>query len=682
MLKIITLFTVLLFSSGQIFANSGKVIFLRGTVGSKIPKGPSKKLSLGDIVVKNTYIFTKKKSVVRIKFDDGSVISIGPKSKMVISFNKPGKPTFVELIKGTIRGTVKKHAKPKDGFEHKMYIKTRSASIGVRGTDFVLNYNDKNHITSNITLRGNVEIYKKTDEEIFESIREEYDEKGRKVSFGQSHHLDNTADELKHHNVMSIGKGNFSGAFPSYDKPIAPVKISPQQVDALIKNKNLLKERKGKVLKGKSKIAFNGSRNDILVPQPRKSKSLEKEKYNSITNSDGVRPGGHVDLNTGIYIAPPSNAKFDTNKGVYEMPDGLGGIDSETGHYVPPEGVKLHALNGFVASEKVYKDRKLRKNWNKIKNLTGSFNKKFNEGMKIFKEMSRIDFLGFADYRYTTNVMEDYYGEYRFITNLPSMVWDLKSFAGMQILHTKNYLVYPKASISALFYERALPDIKRNNTYQGMLGIEVHLKHVLFGKKARFIFDTELKTEYTDYRKRNLFDFYTEDASLKMIERLSFNRFVNMEFYYQIRSYQGHEERNHGNIHNGGFNNKFYLGKHLDFLIGFEHSERRDKINGQAYKIENSYGKFVWKDFVSRSDLTMGYTTQWHHTRKKTSLTPFREARFYKLDLVLDRKLGNFWKLNGIYEFKRQRAKGIGPTFPENRSFIEQSFGGGLSMYF
>ena len=81
---------------------------------------------------------------------------IGPSSKVAVSQNDPKKPKFVELLKGKIRGVVNKDGKAPAGYADKMYIQSRSASLGVRGTDFYLSYNDKNYITSNVTLKGDV----------------------------------------------------------------------------------------------------------------------------------------------------------------------------------------------------------------------------------------------------------------------------------------------------------------------------------------------------------------------------------------------------------------------------------------------------------------------------------------------------------------------------------------------
>ena len=526
MIRLIILM-ILLIDSSALFADSspatrvGYVLKVRGDAFARYAhKRKQVKLFRGKKVNGNALITTGKKSFVKIKFEDGSLISLGPSGMIALSQKYKSRPRLVELLKGKMRGIVDPKGKPPKGYEHKMYIKTRSASIGIRGTDFLLVHNDKNHITSNITLKGEVHLYKKEDLEIHETLREELDGK-QKIKFGQGDGLDNVADHLLHHHVEKIPKGHFSGAFPSYDKSSKPVHISLHQLNALKKNNDFGNKSKGRVVKGNYKVAMNNEKNSYLVPRPYGEK-IDTNKRRD--HKRGVRHGGHVDLHTGIYIAPPENAKYDKDSGLYVMPDDLGGIDPETGHYVAPDGVSLHPLKGFVVADRSYGDRNLKQNLKKIKNLTGDFNERLNQALKIFKHISRFDLLAIGNYRYSNNIMENYYGEWTNITNVPSMVWDFKGFAGFQLFHNKRYLWYPKAHLFALYHERALPEIKRNNTYEGMLGIEFHRKHSLFGKKARFIVDVEFRTQYMDWRKRNLFDFYTEDTGVRFSEVFQFNR--------------------------------------------------------------------------------------------------------------------------------------------------------------
>lgn len=672
---------IFLFLSFSLWAEDAKVVLLRGKAIYKPPGEKAILLKRGMVLKKNGLLKTAKSSFLRLSFKDGSLLNLGPSSSMAISHEEKGKPALVQLFKGKLRGVINPEKKPEKGFEHKLIINTRSASVGVRGTDFVIVYNEKNHITSNITLKGEVDIHKKPDEEIYESIREEFDEGGIRVKYGQGEAVVAHSQDLTHHTAEKVPVGHFSGAFPSYEKSIAPVKISDQQLGALSKNKNLRMSngrRPKQILTNKYKLKKVENPNDVLVPQPRKEERIAQADYNSVKNAQGIRHGGLVDLNSGIYIAPPKEAKLDPKTGKYLVPEELGGIDPDTGEYVPPKGVLLDPLHGFKYNDKVPKDREVLKNLNRLKNLTGSFNEQLSEALDIFKEITRVDLYAFANYKYVTRVIENYYGEFRRVTTDPSMSWDLEGHAGFQLYHSKDWLIYPKGSLRARYFERALPQVKEQNLYVGKIGTEVHHKHELFGRKARLIFDMVFTTRYMDWRRRNLFDFYTEDTGIKTSYRFSFSNTNHFSLYYQIRAYSSYRDNDHGNIHNFGFNQELELGNTWSLLLGGEFSYRRDKIDSQKYQILGGHTKFKWNDILPKSDLTFGYTYQYHNTRLPIL---FGDARYYKADVLFHRRLGKFWKINLLYEFDRQRTKGA-PLGAENRNFIRQSYGGGLTMVF
>ncbi len=669
-----------------IFGDLVEVTFLKGKAIYVSPGGKKFQLKNKVKIKKDGLVKTGKASLLRLKFNNGTLLNIGPQSSMVISHEVKDKPHLVELIRGKVRGIVDPKEKPKEGFDHKMIIKTRSASIGVRGTDFVVVHNDKNHITSNITLKGEVDLHKNSDEQIFESLREELDPSKKPITFGQEENLNAMEEDLRNYRTRRIPVGHFAGAFPSYEKAISPVRIDDNQLMALNKNRNLKinagntsnNKPKRKVLTNNYQIGRIDNPESSLVPQPQKSETLDQTKYNSITTEEGIRHGGIVDLNTGIYISPPEQAKRDPKTGKYIIPDELGGVDPETGEYVPPKGVKLDPIYGFKYDTNIPKDRNVKENLEKLQNLTGSFTEKVSEALEIFKEITRLDLYGFANYQYTTNVREDYYGEFRRITNKDSMLWNLEGFGGFQLFHNKDWLIYPKGSIHFRYYESGQPDIRELNQYEGMIGNEIHLKHSTFGRSSRLIFDLAFTTRYQNYQKRDLYDFYTEDTGFKIMERLSLNRNNHLNIYYQVRAFHGYRDPDHGNIHNFGFNHDFELGDTWSLLYGGEWSWRDNKLDNNTYEILAGHLKFKWREIFSRTDMTFGYTYQNHQSRIPLY---FDHAVYYKTDVLFHHNLGQFWKINLLYEFERMRGYGAAQT-SEDRSFIRQSWGGGLTMMF
>ena len=82
---------------------------------------------------------------------------------MVVNQVGKRKTGFISLIKGKLRTKViKKGTKlTKDKSSNSLFIKTNTASLGVRGTDFQVVYNAKNKVTSLLTYEGEVQISKK-----------------------------------------------------------------------------------------------------------------------------------------------------------------------------------------------------------------------------------------------------------------------------------------------------------------------------------------------------------------------------------------------------------------------------------------------------------------------------------------------------------------------------------------
>jgi hypothetical protein len=319
-------FLSLYFFTNILYAQTARVDLIKGKAIFKAPRSKSISLKKGQIIKGNGLIKTGKRSYIKLALSGEGILNIGSSSTITLSHTRPDRPKVIELINGKLRGFMNPKSKPKKGYTNKLIIKTRSAALGVRGTDFVVVYNKKNHITSNVTLKGNVKLYKRPDEEIYDSIREEFDEGGRRVQYSQD--VLALEQDLNHYKTKDIPRNHFAGAFPSYDKVIAPVKISPLQYKALKGNRNL---RSGKKIKLKESLKHNysvalSSKNadDHLVPSPRRKSNVEKKDYNRVTNEDGVRHGGHLDLNTGIYIAPPNGSTFDNKTQSYLMPDNLG----------------------------------------------------------------------------------------------------------------------------------------------------------------------------------------------------------------------------------------------------------------------------------------------------------------------------------------------------------------------
>lgn len=153
---------ILLFSSSLVFASSKKL----GEV--KIVKGEATLLYLGDTeavpvkvgspVFEDTSIVTKSKSFVRVLYHDKSTMSIKPKTKIIVRSKDLDKKSvsMIGLLKGKIRAYVKK----KKTKNVKMFVKTKSAVMGIRGTEFEVLHNAATERSTLVTYDGEVEMTK------------------------------------------------------------------------------------------------------------------------------------------------------------------------------------------------------------------------------------------------------------------------------------------------------------------------------------------------------------------------------------------------------------------------------------------------------------------------------------------------------------------------------------------
>ena len=94
-----------------------------------------KKIQVGISIPEKSLVQTKKAGKVELKFDDGTIVRVGPKTKLQLSklVGKDGKNnTEFDLLSGRVWNKIKKQIGRKPQFK----VKTRTAVAGVRGTIF------------------------------------------------------------------------------------------------------------------------------------------------------------------------------------------------------------------------------------------------------------------------------------------------------------------------------------------------------------------------------------------------------------------------------------------------------------------------------------------------------------------------------------------------------------------
>jgi hypothetical protein len=324
------------------------------------------KLSTGDKVYADTSIVTADKSFVRLKFEDSSLMSIGPASMAVVGSERnrntekaDNKSKVISLLKGKVRTMVTKEEKLIESdkkTDPKFIVRTRTAAMGVRGTDFQAFYMPESHQTSLVTYDGNVSMAKVDENKIREMhqkkvAKEVVVTKDNQVEVVQSNEKVNldeaqlTQSAFDQANVVEVKAGQYSSSVERLNSVALPVKISPVQLQALKGNFDMVDsdQKKAQAMDSDKLAAIDSvtvSQAETSTP-PGGVLDVEKGLY-------APKSGGFVDLNTGLYIAPGKDAEYDIKKGVFIAKDIPGSIDSVTGDYVPPKGIALDAAKGFV----------------------------------------------------------------------------------------------------------------------------------------------------------------------------------------------------------------------------------------------------------------------------------------------------------------------------------------------
>ncbi len=408
------LFTLVLILNTNLYAKKpfiGRVIILKGK--AKIKKVGDQRQTLlkkGDRVTEGSKIFTGKKSFLKVILKDRTQLSLGPKSSMEIQqfLNKGGRknPGVISLLRGKLRAKIEKNYldKTKDATS-KFFIKTRSAAMGVRGTDFVTTYNKSLGTTSVVTFEGKVSMAK-IDDQYFKNIKN--DDLINKLEL-----------MVRNEGAVHITEGRFSGVSPKTSRPNQPVKISPMQFNSMRENasfstvskrnkentqnqkqfrsitlpgmdgrhiagdeKAMQKEMMAiigkevliQTFKGAMAERFNndpaGAHNAELLnnegveagldqvfemakmasnaygPNSEENSPPPEGMFNPETGEYAPRAGGFIDINSGVYVPPPANASFDPHTGTFIVPSQMGNVDFETGNYIPPKGLAIDTRTG------------------------------------------------------------------------------------------------------------------------------------------------------------------------------------------------------------------------------------------------------------------------------------------------------------------------------------------------
>ncbi len=337
-----------------------KVIIIKGKAIGQLPGGKKSQVKRGDWIVEGTTLATAKKSFVKLLFTDKSSVNIGPKSQMTINKFAKGSAGILSVFKGKIRAKVTKDLVNGKGGQakSKMFVKTRTAAMGVRGTDFSVSYNPHLRTTALVTYSGRVAMAKIN----AKALQNVVNIRARMEKIVNS--------KL----AVRTRAGTFAGASAKVKRASIPVKISPAQLQMLKrgdfsgkKSRAIVtKTYRAVIPKGVNSKTFahssEGIAKQLASVVDRKILSNVKKQaiangnghgapppqgfYNKSTGAYAPAAGGFVDMKSGLYIPPdPKTAQYDPVTKTYIPASNYGSVSSD-GSYRPPIGYSLDETTG------------------------------------------------------------------------------------------------------------------------------------------------------------------------------------------------------------------------------------------------------------------------------------------------------------------------------------------------
>jgi hypothetical protein len=325
--------------------NVAKVVIMKGQVRAKLVDQSIVEVKIGQAIPEGATLQTSEKSFVKLIFIDKSQMNLGPNSQMVITAFPKNEAGIITLVKGQIRSQVTKdYMEMDDKNKSKLYIKTKTAAMGIRGTDFQVNFNPENQNTALITFEGKV-------------VMAHIEKNSREDQFNQRN-LENIVSSDK---AVMVERGQISAVNLNVaERAMVPTLLGTKQIEALKENETGVKESSEAEKKqyrnalppGVDSSIFSNITKDNISENENSPKSDPNGFFNIKTGEYKLPAGSIVDLNTVNIIPPPTNAVFDPNSKTYIVPESFGNIDKSTGEYRAPEGLKLRADGTFILVDK------------------------------------------------------------------------------------------------------------------------------------------------------------------------------------------------------------------------------------------------------------------------------------------------------------------------------------------
>jgi len=295
-MKLFFLFSLLQLNIYAITENYvAEVTLLSGDVRARLINGKVITLSKDQQIPEGALIKTFDKSFIKVTFIDQSTTTLGPNSIIKIDSYAKDDSGILYLYRGQMRSQVTKdYMNIEDKNKSKLFIRTKSAAMGIRGTDFQVNYDHKTEATSLVTFEGKVAMNK-----IEKSERErEFNQKSLESLL-----------ERKERIMVEAGKISFINR-ELQDRPLKTHRIE-EQVEKELKNVDVPRE---KVVEVVEKIVEKITIERVKEPNPIKIEKNDVEK--------NIKPDVKMDIKSDGKVEEKIDLKNDIpldEKGVKEI---------------------------------------------------------------------------------------------------------------------------------------------------------------------------------------------------------------------------------------------------------------------------------------------------------------------------------------------------------------------------
>lgn len=205
------------------FSFEGKIISIEGRATVLHPHHmEASELKINEELESDLSIITYEKTLVKVSMEEGSVLTIGPNSMIHIQqfINKQkALPGIVSLIRGQVGASINDQTKIR-GYKSNFILTTRTAAMGVRGTEFMVSFNEANGATSLVTFRGAVTMAKNVGPSVTD--------------------IDRIGLAFNNSGVV-VREGEFSAVLPKDEVAKSPEKVNAEQA-ALLERVSLAKD--------------------------------------------------------------------------------------------------------------------------------------------------------------------------------------------------------------------------------------------------------------------------------------------------------------------------------------------------------------------------------------------------------------------------------------------------------